>query len=227
MVTAYYDLAQADNRLIVEWLLQCKPARSASMMHSIRELLFGNAFRVRDLRYNLAELLQSKAVRQEFDVVIIDCPPRLTTGAVQALVCRIAFADPNDLGSSLCRGSRRVRRRDRGSENWRICPHIKYVGIVGTKVSPNVDRIAEKDAKTLISDALRDKNMAFGLLADTEFIRQSTSLVNNAEDGIAYLVSGNSPAQLEARQGIARLANMWRANRFAAAGSIPSWRPAR
>ena len=205
VVTAYYDLAQADNRLIVEWLLQCRPARSASMMHSVRELFFGNAFRALDIRYNLAELLQSKAVRQEFDVIIIDCPPRLTTGAVQALCAGSHLLIPTILDQASAEAVVAFAEEIEGLKAGDVCSHIKYVGIVGTKVSSNVDRIAERDAKLLISDALRDKNVSLGLIADSEFIRQSTSLVNNADEGIAYLVGGNNPAQQEARQGIARL----------------------
>ena len=69
-----------------------------------------------------------------------------------------------------------------------------------------VDRLAEVAAKQLITDALRDRKVSTGLLLDSEFIRQSTALVNSADDGIAYLVVGNSQAQQEAKQNIARLA---------------------
>ncbi len=175
------------------------------MMHSVRELFFGNAFRALDIRYNLAELLQSKAVRQEFDVIIIDCPPRLTTGAVQALCAGSHLLIPTILDQASAEAVVAFAEEIEGLKAGDVCSHIKYVGIVGTKVSSNVDRIAERDAKLLISDALRDKNVSLGLIADSEFIRQSTSLVNNADEGIAYLVGGNNPAQQEARQGIARL----------------------
>ena len=65
VIPAYYDLAQAENRLLVEWLIAENP----------------NA----DIRYNLATILHSGVARQHFDLVIIDAPPRLTTGCVQAL----------------------------------------------------------------------------------------------------------------------------------------------
>jgi chromosome partitioning protein len=206
VVTAYYDLAQADNRLIVEWLLQCKPARTKSFMVRLREFLYGNAFKIRDLRYNLADLLQSKAVREEFDTVIIDCPPRLTTGAVQALCAGSHLLIPTILDQASAEAVVAFVEEIEGLKKGGVCPHIKYVGVVGTKVSANVDRVAEGAAKTLVSDALRDRKLPIGLLADSEFIRQSTALVNSADDGIAYLVVGNNSAQQEARQGIARLA---------------------
>ena len=199
-VPAYYDLAQADNRLIVEWLLKCKPRKKAY------NLFFGDTFKRHDVRYNLADLLQSPAVRQEFHVVIIDCPPRFTTGSVQALCAGSHLLIPTilDLPSSeaVVAFVEEVERLRTGG----VCPHINHVGIVGTMTSPNVDGIAERSAKALISDALRDRKItATALLDDSLFVQQATAFVNNSEEGIAYLVTTNNQRQQAARQAIARL----------------------
>lgn len=207
LVAAYYDLAQADNRLIVEWLLQCRGARSKYLASNIRDFLLGNAFRRTDIRYNLADLLQSKAVRDAFDAVIIDCPPRLTTGAVQALCAGSHLLVPTILDQPSAEAVVAFVEEVEALKTGGICPHIKYVGVLGTKVSANVDHLAERAAKTLINDAVRDRKLPIGLLGDTHCIRQSTALVNNADDGIAYLVVGNSAAQVQARRGIACLAD--------------------
>lgn len=67
-VTAFYSLASIETKLMVAWLMQ-----------SLRD---GNAT---DLRYALARILMSDSAREKFDIVIIDCPPRLSTAAVNAL----------------------------------------------------------------------------------------------------------------------------------------------
>ena len=54
-------------------------------------------------------------------------------------------------------------------------------------VSANVDRVAEKEAKLSIGDALKKQGFPSGLLSDQHFIRESTALVNEAKHGIAYL----------------------------------------
>lgn len=64
VVPAFYDLAQAENRVMIEWLLGDRRA---------------------DIRFRLAEVLHDPVVRNAFSVIIIDSPPRLTTGAIQAL----------------------------------------------------------------------------------------------------------------------------------------------
>jgi hypothetical protein len=39
-----------------------------------------------------------------------------------------------------------------------ICPALKYVGVVGMRVSHNVSEVAGVNAKTLIRDALQKKS---------------------------------------------------------------------
>ena len=47
VIPAYYDLAQADNRLIVEWLLQTKPRWSRNLRQFLADLLVGKLLKLR------------------------------------------------------------------------------------------------------------------------------------------------------------------------------------
>jgi chromosome partitioning protein len=206
VIPAYYDLAQADNRLIVEWLLQTRPRWGKGTRQFFVDLLIGNLLKLKDMRYNLAELLQSKAVRDEFDVVILDCPPRLTTSTAQALCAGSHLLIPTILDQpsaeaviSFCEEIERLRTND-------ICPALNYVGVVGTRVSPNVDQIAEVAAKTMIRDGLRQAHSPTGLLAEAHFVRKAAAFVNDSDEGIAYLVMGNGQRQREIREVMGSLA---------------------
>jgi chromosome partitioning protein len=64
-VSAFYDLALFEDRLMVEWLLQENEGA--------------------DVRYRLANVLLQPRVQQRFDIVLIDVPPRLTAGTINAL----------------------------------------------------------------------------------------------------------------------------------------------
>ena len=207
IVPAYYDLAQAENRLIVEWLLQAAPRRSKSIRRFVIDLLTGKAFQLADIRYNLAELLQNKAVRDEFDVVILDCPPRLTTSGIQALCSGSHLLVPTLLDRlcaeavvTFCEEVERLRFKG-------VCPNLQYVGIVGMKVSPNVNLIAERDAKKMIGDALTLRGSPTGLLPEAVFIRQSAAFLNNSEEGIAYLAMGDGKRQKDLKDVIGSLAD--------------------
>jgi Mrp family chromosome partitioning ATPase len=63
IVTARYDLASLENRLMIEYLLQEDED---------------------DSRYRLANILLDEEVRKTYDIAFIDAPPRLTAGAINA-----------------------------------------------------------------------------------------------------------------------------------------------
>jgi cellulose biosynthesis protein BcsQ len=102
LITSDYDLANADARIPVEWLIKCQPRRSRGLLHSIGNLFFLRLFQRNDIRYTLAELLHSNAVRDNFHLVIIDSPPRITTGGIQALCAGSHVLIPTklDMGSA-------------------------------------------------------------------------------------------------------------------------------
>jgi cellulose biosynthesis protein BcsQ len=207
VVPAYYDLAQAENRLIVEWLLQCAPLRSQQWRKRMADFLVGRLFVRKDMRYNLAALLQSKAVRDSFDVVIIDCPPRITTGVIQAFCAATHILIPTVLDLPSAEAAVTFCAEVETLKKAGICPKIKYVGVVGTMVSPNVDRQAEREAMTLIRDGLMSQGFDSGLLDIQHFMRENAAFVNDAGAGIAYLNMGNNARQAQLREAMRNLAS--------------------
>lgn len=63
IVTSKYEFASLENRLMIEYLLQDGQD---------------------DSRYRLANVLLDERVAEHFDIVLIDAPPRLTAGAINA-----------------------------------------------------------------------------------------------------------------------------------------------
>lgn len=138
-LSAFYDLARTENRLQVQWLLEDNP---------------------RDMRFFLADLLFSDAVRNAYDLVIIDAPPRLTTACVQALCAGTHLLIPTVLddlsadavgnfGEQLCQHE----------ELW---PNLKVLGVLGTMTSKTDDQRDpsrngyESGVLRTATDALRD-----------------------------------------------------------------------
>jgi cellulose biosynthesis protein BcsQ len=76
LITADYTLTQFETKLMLRWL------RNNGQP---------------DVRYNLAQVLMSDPVQQTFDVVLIDAPPRFTTGAINALVACTHLLVPTKL----------------------------------------------------------------------------------------------------------------------------------
>jgi chromosome partitioning protein len=196
IIPAYYDLAQAENRLMLEWLLQCGRRRSQSIHRMLADLLIGRLFIRKDVRYNLHELLQTEAVRNAFDIVIIDCPPRMTTGVIQALCAGTHVLIPTILDLPSAEAAVAFCGELEVLKNEKVCPKLCYVGVVGTMVSAKVDRQAERAAINYIRDGLEDIRFPSGLLAEEHFMRENTAFVNDADEGIAYLTMGNGERQV-------------------------------
>jgi cellulose biosynthesis protein BcsQ len=64
-------------------LIECDDAFGNFETRLVLEWLIGD--RQEDIRYNLARALHSQEVQQNFDRIIIDAPPRMTPGPVNAL----------------------------------------------------------------------------------------------------------------------------------------------
>jgi chromosome partitioning protein len=77
LIPASYTLAQVENQLLLKWLL--------------------NANEGTDVRFRLARVLLDPNVRREYKLIIIDTPPRMTIGTINALVASHYFVVPTAL----------------------------------------------------------------------------------------------------------------------------------
>lgn len=187
ILTADYELAQAENRIMIEWLL---------------------SDRVLDVRFRLMGLLAHDDVRRAFSA-IIDSPPRLTTGAIQALAAGTHLLIPTILdepsSEAVLRFIGQIERfRDEG-----ICPHIKHVGVVATMIDSTQNY---NDVEMQLKDRLSLSKQQGGsggaavLLPRTTFIPDSARFRQAGGRGIAYLVMGDSANAMTVKRPICELA---------------------
>jgi cellulose biosynthesis protein BcsQ len=89
----------------------------------------------RDVRYLLREVLHSGAVQNECDLVILDCPPRLHVGAVNALAASDFVLIPTLLDlTSTDAVPRLIHWLSRYREGG-LCPELEILGVVANKKS--------------------------------------------------------------------------------------------
>lgn len=197
-IPAYYDLANAENREMVHWLSQEK---------------------LDDVRFRLANLLHQPRQSRLFDRVIIDAPPRLTTGTIQALCASTHVLIPTVLdnlsGEAISSFVRELLdRRDR------LWPNLKFVGVSGQLVSRNLaawreehadaspeemlqqltasERAGLTRAKRAVEDERKSYKRKAGqpapaipiLPADT-FIAKRAAIAESAGQSVAFLDVGN------------------------------------
>ena len=113
-ISSAYDLARAENRVMIRWLIKDEAG---------------------DVRYYLAELLHSDEIQDNFDIVLIDAPPRLTTACIQGLCSATHVLIPTILDhlSTDAVGFFGLQLKDHQS----LWPHLKVLGVVGSMMSAN------------------------------------------------------------------------------------------
>ena len=165
-ISAFYDLARTENRVMIEWII-------------------GDA--VRDVRYRLAELLHHDEVRNAFDIVLIDAPPRLTTACIQALCASTHVLIPTGADDLAADAVGYFGNQLKAHED--LWPHLKIAGIVGTMGRTINHGYALKTAGDALWSEIQHANM--GLRSRRDLVMKTTvphraALGQLAGKGIAY-----------------------------------------
>jgi len=96
-----------------------------------------------DVRYRLRHALHSRELRDHYDVVLIDCPPRLTTGCVNALAASDYVLIPVLLEETSTEAVPRIL-------SWlkrfqaEVCTELDVLGVVGNKANPRTKLISRQ-----------------------------------------------------------------------------------
>jgi cellulose biosynthesis protein BcsQ len=125
-------------------LIECDDTFGNFEMLTLLEWLVGDKG---DIRYNLAKVLHSPAVQEHFDRVIIDAPPGMTTGHVNALCASTHLVVPFvlDIMSAERVGAFLNRIKDMKGE---LFPQLRLAAVVGTLRAAMVGHLrpVERDA---------------------------------------------------------------------------------
>jgi chromosome partitioning protein len=217
LITSYYDLAQAENRVLIEWLLsnRKKPAHThtwglmANFMSNCKR--YKDNHKDKDIRFRLQELLHSNVVRQTFGLIIIDCPPRLTTGTIQAIAAGTHMLIPTKLDKTSTEAVVTFVRQIEIFRKAGLCPNIDYIGVVGTMV-PRAMKLDDVryDLDERLKMSWKDgggDNVARMLPTAAEIV-ESVAFRDAAGKGIAYLGMGDNARVQSVKRGIRNLASV-------------------
>jgi chromosome partitioning protein len=169
LVPAFYELALLEDRLLVEWLLQ----EAAD-----------------DVRYRLASILLHDEIagkgddRGKYDVVLIDVPPRMTTGTINALCASTHVLIPAIFNPLAAEPVENFLRSSKALMD-ELNPKLEFLGVVETMSPPaTVGRDTRAEGRRVVSEALQEFSPAIHIL-DNHVPRR-----NGLADGVAYLKSG-------------------------------------
>jgi cellulose biosynthesis protein BcsQ len=195
VLPATYDLATAENRVVLEWLF---PQSDRELLDPILRLFGTKVPKTKsdaDLRYKMAEAFLDPAVQKAYDLIVLDAPPRLTTAHIQALCASTHLLIPTILDQ--LSGDAIARYADQVAVHKMIAPHLKIIGVVGSVVPPNVpvkQRIGDLEAR------LSEARLVPPILPEENFIHQRSLYRDTAGEQVAYFNESNSQGFRDLRQ---------------------------
>ena len=137
-----------------------------------------------DVRYNLAKVLLSPEIQANYDTVLIDVGPRLTLGAINALVASTHLVVPTVLDQL---AAERVGYFLRHASMFRdlFNPNLKLAGVLGTMTYRQQLTGNEIDTLANLRETLG--NWGSGGHIFQQNIPRKQSLANSAGNDVAYL----------------------------------------
>lgn len=96
-----------------------------------------------DVRYLLRDILHEQGIAQDYDMILLDCPPRLTTSGVNALTASDYVLCPTLLDHRSAEAVPRLLTWLNGLRSS-ICPELCVLGVVGNRAYPRDKLIARE-----------------------------------------------------------------------------------
>ncbi|MBX9679505.1 MAG: AAA family ATPase [Gemmataceae bacterium] len=144
------SLEESEMRLMIEWML--RPDR-------------------KDIRYLLREALHSPEIADKFDVVILDCPPRLTTACVNGLAASDFVVAPIGL-DALSANSLGNLLKSLTVSNKHVFEHLRVLGVIANQATPR-NGAPIREQRDVFED-LKRKYLGIGLrFFDTVLFRSN------------------------------------------------------
>lgn len=221
-IPAYYDLAQAENRMLVQWLLPLSDERFLDWLLRLLKIRGrGPESTNKDIRYLLAEALLDPHVQASFDLVIIDSPPRLTTSHMQGMCAATHLLVPTILdglaGDAVARYLDQVATHKlgpKGDETRAICPYLQPIGVVCTLV-PNTTAVLGGSINVL-RQRIEAAQLKPDIVPEECFVRQRPPYREHAGERIAYAATSEDAAHVALRAEVDLLGD-WVAPKLGAA----------
>ncbi len=185
-IPAYYDLSIAENRLLVEWVLGSEPRKAG-----VRKV--GQ----RDIRYILAELLHHEEFN-EFDRIIIDAPPRLTSACIQSLCAATHLVIPTVLDRISGEAVATFVRQIQVLQRKQICPHLQVLGVI--PYVPTRAQVFRDEVRSTIQNQLLETVSGVKLWAPEYEIPPLAFISESAGDLIPYAAATNGQPALKVRE---------------------------
>lgn len=168
LYASFEDFLDTENRLMMEWLIRRKPEHG-------------------DVRYELFRKLQSPGFLDDYDIVIIDGPPRMTTGFIAALCASTHLLMPSIADKLSAPAAIRFLKQLK-TLRPELFPATELLGIVPSKTydADNLTQAEERVFEEMATDLLRQHRIDNIGIFKSAPIPNRASFIKAAGTALAY-----------------------------------------
>lgn len=173
ILTCYYEFADTEMHELVNWIVALRAGQPTD-----------------DIRFRLTDFLRSDVVQKNFDFVLIDAPPRFSTGTINALCASTHLVIPTKLDrmsvEAVIYFSRDVDRM-----RAKLFPGLKLIGVVptmtkfGTRLLPD-----EKGQVATLNRDLAQYWHTNQSVIEAAFVPDTKAISTISGSGVAYYDAG-------------------------------------
>lgn len=183
ILTCYYEFSDTETHEMVDWLVAVREGRPTD-----------------DLRFRLTTLLRDDAVQKNFDIVLIDAPPRFSTGTINALCASTHLLIPTVL-DQMSAEAVIFFSRDVAAMKRDLFPDLRLIGVIPTLVYNSKKFTArEEDVIKRINDALRAYWGTNKTVLEKAFVPRKNAIGDIAGTGIGFFDAGQQTYTQEVRE---------------------------
>jgi cellulose biosynthesis protein BcsQ len=163
LVPAFYEFARYEDRVMIEWLLQETQD---------------------DVRYRLARVLLAEEIKSQFDIILIDAPPRLTTGTINALCASNYLIVPTIFNMLSAETVGNFLQTVKHLLLHDLNQQLNVLGVLET-LAPRINEANDERAaaRATIEEALQKLQLPSASIFDVNIPRRTAI----AKDGLAYI----------------------------------------
>lgn len=183
ILTCYYEFSDTETNEMVNWIVASRDGRE-----------------VQDLRFRLSRLLRDPVVATNYDLVLIDAPPRFSTGTINALCASTHVIIPTVL-DQMSAEAVVYFSRDAAAMRQSLFPALKLVGVVPT-LTWRERQYSPSEIGTIdrINEAIRPYWGVKDAVLSAANVPRTNNIGDVSGQGIGYVDAGQSSRTAKVRE---------------------------
>ena len=182
VLTCYYQFSDTETNVMIDWICDMR-----------------NGKKVDDVRFRLEALLHDRTVQDEFDIILIDAPPRFSTGAINAFCASTHLIIPTVLDAMSAEAAVYFSQ-DIAATRQKLFPDLELLGVVPSMTYRNETFTRrESDIVDYLNDSLKKFWGGNSVVLSKANIPRKNAIGDAAGLDISYLNAGSRRATAEVR----------------------------